>query len=152
MLSFCEYLIAIYGVCRAMPASELVELEEWESKNLGNGVLGTADWPGFVKYLGPKPTIEEREHEPGNLKFIYLMRDSRNGYTKIGISKDPKYREQSLQSEVPQVHLLVSFRCLRKHEKLLHQMYKTKRVRGEWFNLTDDDIKNIRDYLADQQV
>lgn len=67
----------------------------------------------------------------------------KTGYTKIGRSKDPKRREKTLQSEKPVITLLkVSKLCV---EKDLHKKYNYKRIRGEWFNLSEKDIDSIVD-------
>lgn len=74
-------------------------------------------------------------------KKTYLMRDSNTGYTKIGMSVNPRQRECTLQSEKPTITL---FRvCDTLVEKELHSRYAVKRVRGEWFDLTEADIERI---------
>jgi len=69
------------------------------------------------------------------------MIDNRNGYIKIGKSKNINYREKTLQSEVPEIELLcyIDYNI----EKELHSMCDDKRVRGEWFNLSKKDINLI---------
>lgn len=80
--------------------------------------------------------------------YVYLMKDFANGYHKIGISNKPYYREKTLQSEKPTIELVSSKQFpLRKiaesFEKALHETYKEKRIRGEWFNLDDVDVEMI---------
>lgn len=75
--------------------------------------------------------------------FVYLMRNRRNGLTKIGFSKDPKYRESTLQSEEPEVALLSAWRGTRATEEELHEQFSKARVRGEWFELDDVDCALI---------
>ena len=77
--------------------------------------------------------------------FVYLMHDSKNGYHKIGISKTPKYREKTLQSEKPVIDLICakeypSRKIAEAIETALHKVYEPNRIRGEWFNLTEADI------------
>ena len=75
----------------------------------------------------------------------YLMKDSNTGLTKIGKAIDPKYRERTLQSEKPTISLFAV--CENNIELELHDKFDSKRVRGEWFNLTDNEINNIvKDY------
>ena len=71
----------------------------------------------------------------------YLMLDANTGYTKIGRSKDPKARERTLQSEKPSITLFAI--CDDLVESEIHKYYEKKRVRGEWFDLSDEDIENI---------
>lgn len=76
-----------------------------------------------------------------NKQKTYLMKDSNTGYTKIGKAVNPKFRERTLQSEKPSISLFSI--CDSLIESELHREYKNKRVRGEWFNLTESEINNI---------
>ena len=79
---------------------------------------------------------------------IYLMGNKRNGYTKIGFTtKDPKYRESTLQSEEPEVELVKSFKGTMDDEQRLHEEFHDKRLRGEWFDLDDSDLIAIDEYF-----
>lgn len=86
----------------------------------------------------------------GDIPFkTYLMKDNRTGYIKIGKSKIPKIRERTLQSEVPDCNILIIINS--NVETELHELYQDKRVRGEWFRLSDMDIKYIKEtYLRNQ--
>ena len=77
---------------------------------------------------------------------VYLMQDTTNDFYKIGRSKEPRYREKTLQSEKPTIELLFCFAGSRKDEKYLHEHFKEKRIRGEWFHLDDDDVAYIKEY------
>ncbi len=72
--------------------------------------------------------------------FIYLIEDFRNKTFKIGRSKTPARRERTLQSEVPQVAMRFSIPADESHERQLHEYFQNKRLRGEWFALTNDDL------------
>lgn len=81
---------------------------------------------------------------------IYLMVDNRNGLIKIGKSKSPKYREGTLQSKEPEIHLICYWTASPLIEKELHIKYDKFRKRGEWFRLSLkelDEIKNFMDNL-----
>lgn len=75
--------------------------------------------------------------------FIYVMKNARNGYVKIGFSRNPVYREQTLQSEEPEINLLGSCFGSLAEEQQLHEIYKANRLRGEWFSLTDDQVTDL---------
>lgn len=80
--------------------------------------------------------------------YVYLMHDESNGYYKIGISNHPKYREHTLQSEKPTIVLLKAkqfpIRSIAEaYEAALHKTYANKRLRGEWFNLDEQDVENL---------
>ena len=75
-----------------------------------------------------------------NIK-TYIMIDHNTGYYKIGKSKNPKFREKTLQSEKPTIEMIKIFN--RDIEKQLHKEYKEHRIRGEWFSLSGQDINRI---------
>jgi hypothetical protein len=79
--------------------------------------------------------------------YIYLIRDNNTGLVKIGRSIDPSLREKTIQSENPNLDLFwISPITQPKTEKKLHIILKDKRIRGEWFDLTDGDIEIIKTY------
>lgn len=71
--------------------------------------------------------------------FVYLMKH-KNGYTKIGWSKNPQARERTLQAEDPMLEMLAYWKDERSAEKRLHDIFNSLRVRGEWFNLENHHI------------
>ena len=84
--------------------------------------------------------------------YVYLMLDTINGYYKIGISNKPDYRERTLQSEKPSIEMLACKKFPTRKialsiESALHTAYSLQRVRGEWFNLNDEDVAAIIETL-----
>jgi hypothetical protein len=82
---------------------------------------------------------------------VYLMKNKRNGYIKIGVSQNPVFREKTLQSEEPEVELIFKTGLLENgegQELHLHTSYSQKRLRGEWFNLSSQDCESIIKYLS----
>ena len=71
----------------------------------------------------------------------YLIKNRRNGFYKIGRSKHPLKREQTLQSEEPDIVMVKTWD--KDIESLLHKDYKDYRVRGEWFELSKAQVKYI---------
>lgn len=76
-------------------------------------------------------------------KNTYLLMNNRNGYYKIGRSINILKREKTLQSEDPDISLISSTPIDIEFE--LHQKYKDKHIRGEWFSLNESDVKDIID-------
>jgi len=73
--------------------------------------------------------------------FVYLFRAS-IGPVKIGRSKAPEGRLEdfdSLPFEVVLLHTIASDDMVWL-ERTLHERFADKRIRGEWFALSDDDI------------
>ena len=80
--------------------------------------------------------------------YLYLMKDFNTGYYKIGISNSPEYREKTLQSEKPTIEMIsnkkyISRKIAHSFEQALHKTFSNKRVRGEWFDLNQRDVKEI---------
>ena len=71
----------------------------------------------------------------------YLVMDEATGYTKIGKSKDIHTRLRIIKTHVPMCQLLGYIPA--DVERELHAIYSAKRVKGEWFNLSGEDIREI---------
>ena len=81
--------------------------------------------------------------------YVYLMRNSRNGYIKIGFTKGyPTYRESTLQSQEPEVELINHWKGSMDDEQQLHSMFNEKRIRGEWFSLDPEDLSKVDEYFS----
>jgi len=80
------------------------------------------------------------------------MLDERTGYHKIGRSTNPVYREKTLQSDNPMITKIHSSRAPISYEKELHDIFAHKRVRGEWFDLTEDDVEFCMTYKMDEST
>ena len=97
--------------------------------------------------------IQKEEHLSKNEEcFVYLMIDTTNNFHKIGISNSPQYRERTLQSDKPTIELICSKkfpsrRIAETIEKALHSTFGEKRLRGEWFELGEDEIEEIKETL-----
>lgn len=95
---------------------------------------------GMTTTCANKANARRNPNPPG---FVYLCRNNRNGLTKIGFSRNPKQREYTLQSEDPDVSMFATFPGTTRAERSLHEQFAGKRVRGEWFNLSDEDCETI---------
>jgi hypothetical protein len=77
---------------------------------------------------------------------IYIMRNERNGMVKIGISKSPKVRERTLQSQEPEITMVYCSQSTYSwdDERAIHAHFLPKRVRGEWFSLSEEEISSVK--------
>jgi len=113
----------------------------------GKGILAVLEinktefYKDFFNNRYLKEIQEDYEH-------IYLMLNSRNGLIKIGQSKIPKFREKTLQSDEPEIHLISLWKAPKIVEKELHTEFKDKRKRGEWFSLTFNDLDLIKQKMV----
>lgn len=71
----------------------------------------------------------------------YILKDNNTGFYKIGKSINPKERERTLQSEKPTIKMIKEFKT--DIESKLHKKYSEHRVRGEWFDLNNVQLKYI---------
>ena len=78
---------------------------------------------------------------PNDKQKTYLIKNKRNGFYKIGKSKNPSIREKTLQSEEPLIKIVKVWGS--NIEKELHQQFKQHRIRGEWFELTSVQVRHI---------
>ena len=118
------------------------------------------DWHTAKKYIDTYPQIleiyqEETGGQKGRAKprklakYVYLVRDSLMGMTKIGHTSDLQRRMYDLQTGCPQKLELIGY-IETKHpgrlEQELHNRFSHKKCQGEWFSLSDDDIFLILEY------
>ncbi len=75
-------------------------------------------------------------HSGAESGYIYIMRDTTHKLLKIGFSKNPAYRESTLQGEKPTIELLAKFKGTMSQEKTCHRILARHRIRGEWFDVT----------------
>lgn len=80
--------------------------------------------------------------------YIYILKDTEiSGYYKIGKTTQPHERMKAFGVLLPfAVELIHVIQCdnANRVEAHLHQHYASKRQRGEWFNLTDEDIAELK--------
>ena len=80
-------------------------------------------------------------------QFIYIIKD--NDYYKIGYTTNYKKRIKAYKTHNANINTV----CLVETEKAfeleayLHDMYKDKNIRGEWFDLTEKDVITSMQFL-----
>lgn len=89
-----------------------------------------------------KKSLKQNKYKKERNYKTYIMINTRNGFYKIGKSINPKYREQTLQSQEPEIDLIHIWE--KDIESILHFKYKNYRLRGEWFKLTKKQINYIK--------
>ena len=80
---------------------------------------------------------------------VYVVRLEAD-VVKIGLSANVKQRLNALNKVLPyELEVLYIFDTLhcRRLEIYLHRMFAPKRIRGEWFRLTDDQVAAIPDLV-----
>lgn len=146
------YFHGMMGAYSAMSEQERAALAEWEEQNLDDHSIGTSDWPGWQKYIGPKPEFEKQDIERSG--FVYLIRSGESNKYKIGISKNVPSRLATLQTANPEkMELICAFASsdARRKEAELHNAFEQRRITREWFELSQDDVRSIMS-CADQET
>ena len=133
---------------------EPVLCEFWENKEEYEQFIRPDYLPPLYGICGEYDDLERDDNllDESEPCYTYLMKDDNNGYYKIGMSKNPVYREKTLQSEKPTISLLCSKKFssreeAREHEKILHQRYSNQHKRGEWFWLSEQDVADVKEYM-----
>jgi hypothetical protein len=132
-----NYLILIFD-CTSTPEAYKTNIT-FNEKGVETESITHVDICQLEKFPCILGIRKEKEKIPNK---TYLMLDSNTGFIKIGKSKKPQHREKTLQSEKPTIKIL--FIIDKDIEKELHDEYSCNRVRGEWFNLTNRDIEDIK--------
>ncbi len=77
--------------------------------------------------------------------YLYILQSGE--YLKIGISKNhPRQRVKQLQTGSAQEIKLLKFyrrKDYKQLEKYLHQKFRRRRIRGEWFNVELETVTSI---------
>lgn len=97
-------------------------------------------------YPAATPTLLEERSDRDVPGFVYLMEHQEQDLYKIGFSVSPRRRvEEVAKAEGAAVELICSIPAadMRALERELHQQYREKRIRGEWFRLSQYDIAAI---------
>jgi hypothetical protein len=85
-------------------------------------------------------------------QYIYLIKNKNTkDIFKIGYSSNPKNRLHALNiGNHNDLELIFKIKIKNSKylEQFLHNKYKNKLVRGEWFKLTKDDTQNIKHFLS----
>lgn len=82
--------------------------------------------------------------------WVYLMKDTVRGFYKIGWTKKktPKFRESTLQAEVPSIIIVEAWKATPADERECHDRFAAKRLRGEWFDLDASDIQALSEIFS----
>lgn len=88
-----------------------------------------------------KKSLQRAEKSNNKGSHTYLMIDEYSTFIKIGKSISPSERERTLGAQIPKIKLLFSID--KDIERELHATFQNKRVRGEWFRLSMDEVLDI---------
>lgn len=122
-------------------------LQEWDQIKNDPMVcyLCTPDFLEAIAKLKSAPSIKPRPTKLPTPGYVYLLQSER-GY-KIGKSKSPGKRVETLGVVLPfpiDTVALIKTPNMGQLELELHNHFADKRINGEWFALTPEDVEYIK--------
>ncbi len=108
---------------------------------------------GFNYRCENRPLWKDRHKTWGSQKYIYLIKMKNNdNFIKIGAANNIQQRMKFLQTCSPyELEVIFNQQVLAAHqiEKSLHTQFQDKRIKGEWFSLTEQDINLIKEAIQE---
>lgn len=124
-------------------------LDHGDADELLEAVANSKYVPALMKKriaeAAANPPPHPRRDIPPPTGYLYLIFHGRTKLIKIGFSKNPKAREKTLQAEDPDLKIIYMAEATMHDERHFHQFFREQRRRGEWFDLTEDDVQIIKD-------
>lgn len=114
-------------------------------RHLKQWTAATPGWSDVAAILADVPDEPEPENPAEPTGAVYLLRHG--PHHKIGCSRAPDHRLTELRLMLPpQSHVVHMIKTDDPHgvESYWHRRYAEKRVRGEWFRLTREDVAAFR--------
>jgi hypothetical protein len=90
-----------------------------------------------------------------NIGYIYFVRENLFGHTKVGRSRNLEKRLRIFAAELPFETQLLYYIKTYNYEKVeleFHKLFSSKRVRGEWFLLNNEDIEKIKNNIFPENI
>jgi SpoVK/Ycf46/Vps4 family AAA+-type ATPase len=86
-------------------------------------------------------SLSQKDAKEGS---VYLFQRKIDGAVKIGNSTAPKHRIHSLETQmgfrISRLHISPRVTTFKKIERTLHQQFAEKRIVGEWFKVSFDEV------------
>ncbi len=91
-------------------------------------------------FHGKRRQKDGAQNSPGYIYIVYSI-----GRYKIGLSKQPRRRIQAIQSPYPiELICIIQTNDMLSLEIELHARFDHARKHGEWFELSDEDVEEIK--------
>ncbi len=133
-----DYLAIISGLQRMYAGNSQADIDEFnECKRLRDEADMRKALTAGREYFEPT-----RKPKKG---YVYLLEGG--GHYKIGRAKNPHNRSETIGTQLPYpVTLIHVVECAdyEDYERSLHRRFAEKRLHGEWFDLSPEDIAYIQ--------
>lgn len=84
--------------------------------------------------------------------YLYVIKLGE--YYKIGVTQRPEYRLKEF-TKLPHELIVIILEYVENYDKLetqLHKLFFNKKIRGEWFNLNNEDIIQIKEFIKGENT
>lgn len=103
-------------------------------------------------YKARQKRLEAAAHSQDKSGYVYLIQGVNTPHFKIGKARQLKRRMDTFGVKLPMViELICAIKTDNRHslEGRLHSRFASKRMQGEWFNLSADDVQYIQSLAQD---
>jgi hypothetical protein len=132
-----------------VPKSSSLTIDDLKARPEYDSVITIVDY----KELNSNPKEEKYVDDDKAQGFIYIIK-SEYGY-KIGLSKNIKDRLKLFGVQLPfPIEVVGYYKVgnMHKMELHIHNLYKSKRLNGEWFTLDEKDLVDISTILVKNEI
>lgn len=112
---------------------------------LDQEIINDSQFVAYAEWMRAYTEVRTAERPPRH-GYVYIVR-SENGDYKIGRTINPNSRGKTFDVKLPlrvKFELLIESPDYRGLERELHQRFASKRIDGEWFKLTPEDVEQLR--------
>ncbi len=115
-------------------------------------IIGKRPPPANIGFMTNRYNRKSSSSYPSGAGYIYVLQSM--GLCKIGQSKKMKNRLRNYTTlpDKPMLLICEEVEDMGKIEKELHKMFAHKREKGEWFKLTQFDIRQIKRFFKNKPV
>jgi hypothetical protein len=138
------------AICTALFDQDIVDFNEWQIRHIQEALETAKHYLVLTKSQMEEATKrrEKREVVKKNLisGYVYLLQSPTKSY-KIGRSKNPQDRLKTFSVKLPfevEYIALIETPDMTGLERQLHERFAEKRVNGEWFELSEEDVQYIQ--------
>jgi hypothetical protein len=148
---FAPSKVASYGLHELF--AEHFEMSAREALPHGAKAVRTKSSPGRKLSIASErlvPIEVVGESSGGERAGVVYLLKSAYGY-KVGRSRNPPARMRTFGVQLPFIYtipLVAWFDDCVDAERRYHDMFRTKHINGEWFDLTEEDINSVRSRIV----
>jgi len=82
--------------------------------------------------------------------YLYILQNKQFDLIKIGVSANPKRRIRDIKANLPfdtDCVFLNYYKDVYYLEELIHQRFKNNQIKGEWFQVYNEDVMGLKNVL-----